>query len=99
MPGQVRITFQNFQGLDLSAATKVTVPKQRPNLPGEETVLRSTLNAVASPRNLFRALLDMLTAPSGSVSVSGSIPGVIVRSPSPDFTISDGISGSAGDVV
>jgi hypothetical protein len=99
MPGQVRITFNNFQGLDLSRAVKQSIPTQRTNLPEEESVLRAALNVAASPRSLLRSLLDMITAPLGSVSVSGVIPGVKIRSPSPDFTISDGLGAQAGAFV
>jgi hypothetical protein len=101
MPGQVRITFKNFKGLDLSGARKISVPRQRPNWPGEEEVRRYTLQILAQrpESGLLRKLLEMMTPPLGMVIVSGTIPGVRIRLPMPDYTITDGVSGSAGAVA
>jgi hypothetical protein len=38
----------------------------------------------------------LITPPLGSISLLGAIPGVRIRSPSPDFTVAVGVTGSAG---
>jgi hypothetical protein len=101
MPGQIRITFKNFTTLDLSHAQKVSIPRQKKNVFGEETALRETLKGLStiSPRrrgtSTFDDLLNVATPPTGSMSVLGSVPGAIIRRPM-DFTITFGPAASAG---
>ena len=99
MPGQFRVTFRNFTGLDLSGARKTPIPRYKPNHFGEETAVRTALEgaaAVSSTGGLLRSLLGAATPPVASMSVAGVVPGVRIRSPIPDFTVTDGVGASAG---
>lgn len=102
MPGQTRITFRNFTGLDLSSGRRVTRPRYKSPAFGEETLLRgaiSALGAVSDVGKLLGGAAGMATSPPGSLSVSGIIPGVRIRVPNPDFTITYGLTASAGASV
>lgn len=102
MPGQIRVTFRNFQGLDLSRAQKVPLARRKQNSPGEETILRGALDglsAVPKTGQRLRSEKTLVAAPSPVMTVVGSIPGARIRSPIPDFTIADGIAASAGSLA
>src|SRR5262245_52191362 len=98
MPGQMKINFKNFWGLDISKMVKV----KRPGATGgsfQDTLLRGALTAVAPVAKrgaLLNDSLNMISSPSGVISLLGSIPGVKFGSPSPDFTIAVGYTASAG---
>ncbi len=98
MPGELRINFRNFWGLAPSQL-------QRAPLPGvsgggfQDTLLRGAIDNISGAARrgpLLRDSLNMISPPLGSISISGAIPGVRIRSPHPDFTIAAGITGSAG---
>ena len=102
MPGQFRVTFRNFRGLDLAHARKAPMPRVNPNSLGEETVLRTALEgaaAVSSRGGLLRSLLNIATAPVATMSIAGSIPGARIRSPIPDFTVAESIASTTGAIV
>jgi len=99
MPAQIRVTFKNFRGLDLSGGTKISVPPYKPNHFGEETILRGALNGaggMTAHGSLLRSLLGVATPPVGTMTVAGPIPGCRIRSPIPDFTVTDAVGASAG---
>lgn len=103
MPGQIRITFRNFRSLDLSDAQRARPPRRKQNAFGEETILREALRGLAAVssgrRDRINGLLDMASAPPGSLNLAGAVPGAIIRSPIPDFTATVGFTGSVGAVV
>lgn len=98
MPAQIRITFKNFNSLDLSSARKVRLPQKKPNVWGEETMIRNTLKI--TPRrigsNLFDDLLNVATPPKAKLSLAGTVPGAILPSSVTDFTVTFGPTASAG---
>ena len=99
MPGQMRVTFKNFTNLDFSTAQKVTPPGRKANFPGEETVIKGGLKGLAAVSNrgpLINGLLDAVNPPLATLTVAGSVPGAVIRSPAPDFTLTLGLTGSAG---
>jgi hypothetical protein len=102
MPGQIRITFRNFTGLDFSGAIKVPLAKAKTNVIGEETILRGAIDGLGALSNTGQRLRGekaLIAAPSPVMTIVGSIPKVRIRSPSPDFTIADGVTASAGAVA
>jgi hypothetical protein len=102
MPGQIRINFRNFTALDLSQARKASIPQASRNSWGEETVLRDGLKGIAtiSPRrrgtSTINDLLNIATPPTGSIAVTGTVPGAVIRPRGLDFTVTFGPSASAG---
>src|SRR5262249_15181178 len=69
---------------------------------GEETVLRGAINGAAtmsSHGSFLRSLMGVASPPVASMSLAGSIPGCRIRSPIPDFTVTDGVAASAGAVT
>ncbi len=101
MPGQIRVNFRNFWGLDPTKFQRAK-PPGRSGGSFQDTVLRGVidnLSGAISRGPLLRSALGMITPPFGSISLSGVIPGVTIRSPRPDFTITAGVTGSAGAVL
>jgi hypothetical protein len=99
MPGQIKITFKNFTYMDFSTAKKVKLPGKKSSLPGEETLLRGGVSALAeisSRKKMWKSALDIASPPTGVLSILGSIPGVKIRSGKPDFTLAVGGSMAAG---
>lgn len=99
MPGQTRITFRNFTGLDLGSARRVTQPRYKAPALGEETLLRGAItaaSAVSGTGTLLAGAAAMVSPPPGSLSVAGIIPGVRIRTPAPDYTMAYGYTASAG---
>lgn len=102
MPGQFRVTFRNFRGLDLASARKAPMPNYKSNGFGEETAIRGALRgaaAVSSRGSLLNSLLDIATPPVASMSIAGSVPGARIRSPIPDFTVTEGAGVSVGAIA
>jgi hypothetical protein len=101
MPAQIRITFKNFNSLDLSHAVKVKFPQKKSNVWGEETALRNTLKI--TPRgigsHLVDDLLNVASPPTATLSLAGKVPGALIPSSVTDFTVTFGPSASAGAVV
>ncbi|MFA5120538.1 hypothetical protein [Zavarzinia sp.] len=99
MPGQTRITFRNFTGLDLSSARRVTPRRYKAPGFGEETLVRGALSAlggVSSIGGLLSGAAAAASSPPGSLTVSGIIPGVRIRVPAPDYTMAYGVTAGAG---
>jgi len=99
MPGQIKITFKNFTTIDFSTAKKVKLPGKKSSLPGEETLLRAGVGALAevsSRKKMWKSALDLASPPPGALSILGSIPSMKIRSGKPDFTLAVGGSLSAG---
>lgn len=98
MPAQIRITFKNFNSLDLSSAKKVRLPPKKTNVWGEETMLRNTLKI--TPRRigsrLFDDLLDVATPPTAKLNLAGTVPGAVLPSAVTDFTVTFGPTATAG---
>ncbi|HET9407167.1 MAG TPA: hypothetical protein VFO39_08000 [Candidatus Sulfotelmatobacter sp.] len=98
MPGQIRITFKNFNSLDLSSARKVKIPGKKNNSFGEETMLRNALKI--TPRSvgsrLFDDMLNVASPPPARLNIVGTVPGAFIRSPVSDFTVTFGPTGSVG---
>lgn len=102
MPGQIRVTFRNFTGLDFSDARKARLARPKGNVLGEETILRGAIDGLGAVSNTGRRLSSekaLLAAPSPVMTIAGSIPKARIRSPFPDFTIADGVAASAGSVA
>ncbi len=101
MPGQIRVNFKNFWGLDTTKMVKTKLPGASGG-GFTDALLRTGISTVAGAAKRGQMLKDslgMISPPSGSLSLLGSIPGVKFRSPSPDFTIAVGYTASAGAVV
>jgi hypothetical protein len=104
MSGQIQVTFKNFTLADVAAnlpsAKKGKLGVCKPPGPLEERLIRAGLEGVAvavpsrAPR--IKSLLGLLSPPSPVMKVLGSVPGLKVHLPSPDFTIAVGFVGSAG---
>ncbi|HUL08132.1 MAG TPA: hypothetical protein VLV76_17550 [Candidatus Acidoferrum sp.] len=98
MPGQISITFRNFWGLDPARFQRTQSPG-RSGGSFQDSVLRGAIGALAGTAKrgpLLRSALGMITPPFGSISLSGMIPGVTIRSPRPDFTLTAGITAAGG---
>ena len=98
MPGQIKVTFKNFWGLDYTKMVKAKLPGIATGTV-TDALLRTGVKAVAplvQRGPLLNDSLNMITPPAGAVSILGAIPGVKIRSPSPDFTIAVGWTGAAG---
>lgn len=102
MPGQIRITFRNFVGLDLSGSRKIPVSRYQPPHFGEQTAIEAAIEALGGltpAGRVLRSLKALVSPPPAAMTLSGTIPGVRIRSPFPDFTIADGVGASAGAVT
>lgn len=106
MPGQVSVTFRGFTpGLltaNLGAARRFRFPDRAPPGIGEETLLRAGLEAlslVSTARGpAIHTLLGLAAPPVSSLRLSGVVPGAFIRLPSPDFTITYGLSAGAAAI-
>ncbi len=104
MPGQINVTFKNFTLANVTAnlpsAKKGIMPARKPPGALEETLIKTGLQGIAavSPSRAPRitSLLSLLTPPPAVMKVFGAVPGLTIRSPSPDFTIAVGFVASAG---
>lgn len=112
MPGQINVTFKNFTLANVTAslpsAKKGTMPVRKPPGAVEETLIKTSLQGIATallpghaPR--ITSLLGLLTPPLAAIKIFGTVPGMKIRSPSPDFTIAVGhvawvSAGSGGGV-
>ena len=107
MPGQLSIAFRGFDaGLlaaNIGSAERLRFPPRRAPGFGEETVLRAGLEAlaVASPARApsIRTLFRLMAPPPATLRLLGSVPGAIIRIPSPDFTLTYGLTSAAGAIV
>lgn len=98
MAGQMNITFRNFTGLDLASAVRATPNRYKPPGFGEETMVRAAIGAASTVSNVGKVAADILSmenARPGSVRVAGLIPGVRIRTPSPDITVAYGLTAGA----
>lgn len=101
MPGQVRINFNGFTGLDVTRGTKVPVARPRPMGTIESAAARASIHAAStvSGSRILSDLLSLVTPPMGTITLGGTIPGIRIRSPYPDFTVAWGYSGTAGIII
>jgi hypothetical protein len=93
-----RIRFRNFTGLDFSTAERCRMPAAKPNMMGEETLLRGGIAALSAAGNAKGRLLEhTLDRCEGgaTMTVSGAIPSALIPS-SPEYTIAEGVSAGAG---
>lgn len=98
MPGQLKVNFKNFWGLSPAHFVKAKMPGASGG-GFKDALLRGAIagvSGVARRGPLLNDSLNMISPPLGTISLTGAIPGVKIRSPSPDFTIAVGITGSAG---
>jgi hypothetical protein len=98
MPGQISINFRNFWGLDPNKFERAQSPG-RSGGSFQDSVLRGAIGTLAGTARrgpLLRSALSMITPPFGSISLSGIIPGVAIRSPWPDHTLTAGITAAGG---
>jgi len=79
-------------------ARPLRLPRVKPNVWGEETVLREALGAGAAvgPRASFhRSVLNAANDPPASLSTTGTIPGARILT-SRDWTLAEGLTAGAG---
>lgn len=107
MSGQINVTFKGFTSADIKAnlhlSKKARMPTRKPPSGLDETLIKAGLKTVAAvsskraPR--IHGLLSLLTPPPAVMSIIGTLPGIKIRSPSPDFTIAVGFVATAGAIV
>jgi len=99
MPGQVSVEFRGFTdellALNLPRAKKITIPRQKPPGPIEESLIRTGVEGLALGSTRIRSLLDLLEPPPFSSRIRGLVGRLPIRR-SPDFTIAVGLVASAG---
>jgi len=98
MPEPIRVRFRGFAGLDFGTARRSTLPRHKPPVVGEHTLLEGVIRALAATGNRKGQLLESTrdrVEGGAEMSIMGRIPGAIIPS-SRDFTISEALVVSAG---
>ncbi|MBV5296692.1 MAG: hypothetical protein ACOYNF_17810 [Rhodoferax sp.] len=103
MSEQFSFRFSGFDDALIAAnigrAARVRMPPKGSPGAFEQQALRTAISAASGFSRVARRLSMLMAPPSAMARVIGSVGSLPIRSPSPDFTVTVGLTASAGAAV